>query len=436
MAEELFSGFGDQKILAERANKDINGNSLELGISSNQVVSIGGFPLYGGSGGSGDLPVAVSGTSVLFTEEALGLPSWVQLSQNNASLWSQFNGTGFSAERADADSNGDSIISTYAKKSDIVKRPGYIADGGTLTDNTELVISNNTSYYLNTAHTSLNFIVDIEQDSVANFEVTIKSTASADCTVNVMVGKNGIYSSIMNSAAGSTTIEPGRTYQLTCSRDGWTLAEFEEPADTRLITRIGGRTYKVVRIGNLYWMAENLDYKWGGLIQPTLDDSATDPIANYYGYDGNGSEQPYVGNGLLYNGIAAMYLQSHRTELGLGDWRVPTLSDWTTLITNAGGGSTATQALKSSNGWNAGYDGGTNDLGFSAIGHGGFTAGHTDPVSAFTYMNLGDAATFLTSTESSDDMLYNVTLWHNDAPQMSYPAPKYFGGALRLCMNA
>ena len=48
MAEELFSGFGDQKILAERANKDINGNSLELTISGDTVTAIGGKTVGGG----------------------------------------------------------------------------------------------------------------------------------------------------------------------------------------------------------------------------------------------------------------------------------------------------------------------------------------------------------------------------------------------------
>lgn len=289
--------------------------------------------------------------------------------------------------------------------------------------------------YTYTGTNTLNFVVSPIDGMAANFAVKITSTAQTDGTVAVYKKANGLYTPLKPSIAGGTTVEAGKTYQLTCVGDCWTLAEFEE-SEQGMFTMIGGKRYKVVKIGNLYWMAENLDYKWGGLIHPTLDDSETDPIANYYGYDGNGSEQPYVGNGLLYNGVAALYLQAHRTELGVGDWRVPTLADWTALITNAGGGSTATQALKSSNGWNAGYDGGTDDLGFSAIGNGGFTAGYTNPVSAFTYMNLGDAATFLTSTVSSDDMLYNVTLWRNDAPQMSYPAPKYFGGALRLCMDA
>jgi uncharacterized protein (TIGR02145 family) len=47
MAEDLYTGFGNQKILAERAKKDINGNSLELTISDNKITQIGGKTISG-----------------------------------------------------------------------------------------------------------------------------------------------------------------------------------------------------------------------------------------------------------------------------------------------------------------------------------------------------------------------------------------------------
>lgn len=49
MAEDLYTGFGNQKILAERAKKDINGNSLELTIENEKVTAIGGVSIGGGS---------------------------------------------------------------------------------------------------------------------------------------------------------------------------------------------------------------------------------------------------------------------------------------------------------------------------------------------------------------------------------------------------
>jgi uncharacterized protein (TIGR02145 family) len=385
MAEELFSGFGDQKILAERANKDINGESLELSIDT-----------------------TVAGETEIKRVTAVG-------------------GKNIYAEKADADSNGDSIVSTYAKKTDIVKRAGYIADGGTLTDNTELVISNNTSYYLNTAQTSLAFIVDIEQDSVANFEVTIKSTAPADCTVNVMVGKNGIYSSIMNSAAGSTTIETGKTYQLTCSRDGWTLAEFEEPADTGLITRIGGRTYKVVRIGNLYWMAENLDYAWNGINFPASSISTTEPDANYYNGSLSGSY------GLLYSGIARDYMISHASELGFGAWRIPSSNDFIDLM-DAVGLETSGTKLRATSVWADG--GGTDDYGFNAYPTGAMHGeGALMGQPAYTYDEETTRTGFWASDNSGDSYV-RLGLQSGDTVAALGSQNKFSGHSVRLCMDA
>lgn len=136
----FFDGFGEQKVLAERARKDINGESLELTISEGQVTAIGGKPVAG-SGGSG-LPVSETGNSILFTETPNGEASWVQmdstvfvmddedsnhildesdnplLNEDSVSLWSGLDGKGFLAERAVADGNGNIISETYAKKSE------------------------------------------------------------------------------------------------------------------------------------------------------------------------------------------------------------------------------------------------------------------------------------------------------------------------------
>ena len=48
MSEFLFDQYGDQKILAERAKKDINGLSLELTVTDDKVTAIGGYEVGGG----------------------------------------------------------------------------------------------------------------------------------------------------------------------------------------------------------------------------------------------------------------------------------------------------------------------------------------------------------------------------------------------------
>lgn len=290
--------------------------------------------------------------------------------------------------------------------------------------------NNRNSTYAYTGLNTLDFVVSPIDGMAANFAVKITSTSQTDGTVTVYKKANGIYTPLKPSVAGGTTVEAGKTYQLTCVGDCWTLAEFEEPAQ-EMFTIIGGKRYKTVKIGSLYWMAENLDYNFSGLISPATDDSETDPVANYY----NGDSSTYGSNGLQYNGAAVLYLQEHRAELGLGSWRVPTTDDFNALFTAVGGASTAATKLKSTSGWDSGYEG-TDDYGFAALGAGNFTALYTNPVSGFNYMNAGKAACFATCTEDGGN-IYNCTLWQDSGePQMRYPAPKYVGSSIRLCMDA
>jgi len=46
---EFINGFGNAGLLAERAKKDENGNSLTLTIEEDKVTEIGGKPVGGGS---------------------------------------------------------------------------------------------------------------------------------------------------------------------------------------------------------------------------------------------------------------------------------------------------------------------------------------------------------------------------------------------------
>lgn len=116
MAEELFSGFDGQKILAERANKDINGNSLELTISGETVTAIGGKTVGGGM--SSMLGKSEFGGTILDnsgepitdnTGEAIQDATAVE-------LYNSFETTKFGAERARADAEGNDIATTYATK--------------------------------------------------------------------------------------------------------------------------------------------------------------------------------------------------------------------------------------------------------------------------------------------------------------------------------
>jgi uncharacterized protein (TIGR02145 family) len=104
---------------------------------------------------------------------------------------------------------------------------------------------------------------------------------------------------------------------------------------------IGGRKYRVVKIGNQLWMAENLDWKYPGISIGSSSSSYTTKYANY-AYD---DESTYGVNGkkygLLYNHAAA---ESISTDDG---WHLPTKEEWETLFSNISSSmSTVTEMLR------------------------------------------------------------------------------------------
>lgn len=183
---------------------------------------------------------------------------------------------------------------------------------------------------------------------------------------------------------------------------------------------IGGREYRVVTMPDgKVWLAENLDWKFGGLVVGQ-GSSDSEPRANYYQND----EATYgvTGNkyGLLYNWTAVKYLEDHKSELIPG-WHVPTTTEWDELATAVGGSSVAGTKLKSSTGWDSGN--GTNDFGFSAFPVGYQISG--------SFYGLGTGAYFWTANERSSANAYGY-YFNTGASMNSYDYPKSDGYLLRL----
>lgn len=154
---------------------------------------------------------------------------------------------------------------------------------------------------------------------------------------------------------------------------------------------IGGRQYKVVKIDDQFWMAENLDFKFPGCTIGQAG-SPSSPAAWYYSDD----EATYGIDGtrkcgLLYNWHAADYLEQNKAILCPG-WHVPTTSEWDTLATAVGGTSTAGTKLKASGVSWAGTWGGTDDYGFAALPTGVRYNG--------SFYSVGSSGFFWTATAS------------------------------------
>lgn len=163
------------------------------------------------------------------------------------------------------------------------------------------------------------------------------------------------------------------------------------------IVVIGGREYKTVTIGDQTWLAENLDFKFDGLIIGQEFETSQKPVATYY--DNDESRYGVNGNkyGLLYNYTAAITLEERKSELIPG-WHVPTLEDWQTLIEYVGGKETehwrhyedAGTKLKSTTGWVE--ENGDDNFDFNA-----YPAGESSNGNSY---GIGESAYFWTSTDN------------------------------------
>jgi len=206
--------------------------------------------------------------------------------------------------------------------------------------------------YTYTGSNSLDFVVRPIDGTAINFAVKITSTSESDGTVTVSKLENGLYIPLMPSVAGGDTVEAGKTYQLTCVGDCWTLAEFEDStADYKM--KVGNKLYKVVKIGSLYWMAENLAY------DATAETGDLDSASIWYDNDSS----TYGDYGKLY-----AFTDAARAEIlaAAPGWRFPTQAEMAALFTES------VADLKSVTGWtNAGTDG----TGFSGVPGGKYFEG-------------------------------------------------------------
>ena len=150
-----------------------------------------------------------------------------------------------------------------------------------------------------------------------------------------------------------------------------------------------GQKYRIVKIANRWWFAQNLNYN-GENIESWCygdEDQHCDVTGRLYTWD--------VARDMCPEG-----------------WRLPYPVEWDDLITSAGGSENAGRTLKSTKGWFFGNDGnGIDSLGFSAI-----PAGWRDDDGKFGY--LGKDAYFWVF--SGDTYADYVSLYYADRVDQSY----------------
>ena len=195
-----------------------------------------------------------------------------------------------------------------------------------------------------------------------------------------------------------------------------------------------GQVYKTVGIGSQVWMAQNLNYadsvqtpSLKGLIWCYWNDSAKcEAVGHLYSWSAaidsvalaNDPANPLIcGRGKLCE------LPTRVQGVCPNGWHLPDTTEWENLFAAVGGRSTASDVLRSSDGWYYNKNG-TNAYGFTAL-----PAGYGGDGCSFG----GDTSNgfFWTATQTGEDDAYHVLLSvYNEGPRVTSEG-KNFGFSVR-----
>ena len=218
--------------------------------------------------------------------------------------------------------------------------------------------------------------------------VTNESALSSSSISQTSDPEPGISSSEAQEVSSSSFVEPGSATSVEpCRTDEADNCKYESVTDDR-----DGKAYKTVKIGNLWWTAENINYKTEESFCYGDDDSNCAKYGRLYKWDDAVKACP-------------------------DGWRLPTKNDFEDLFVAVGGRLSAGQVLKSTSGWKSDGDG-RDAYGFSAI-----PAGYWDEYDS--YGLEGSNAYFWSSTvyEHSDRSAYNMYM--NYSAEHRYPDGNY-----------
>ena len=109
----------------------------------------------------------------------------------------------------------------------LVRELAGICDAGALTAAASIDVTNNALQQLTSAQEALTLNVNCAESEVPNFAVEISASAAISLTLTKTVGST--VTTLYPSAAGGTSLESGKYYQVTCVGNCWTLAEFTDP---------------------------------------------------------------------------------------------------------------------------------------------------------------------------------------------------------------
>jgi len=236
-------------------------------------------------------------------------------------------------------------------------------------------------------------------DGASSSSVKSESSSSVEIPKSSSSGLSESSSSSADKEVSSSSSEIG------CKTETEDNCEYGKLIDDR-----DGQVYKTVKIGDQWWMAENLNYEYTKVTYFCFGYSSISISWTCYDIASYGRLYTWAASidsvKLLDDADSPQRCGFARTcnlptrvqGVCPPDWHLPSQAEWETLFTAAGGRSIAGRTLKSQSGWyNNGN--GTDAFGFSALPAGyRNSAGYIDPDSKY--------ATFWSSTE--DDNSYDA----------------------------
>ena len=239
-------------------------------------------------------------------------------------------------------------------------------------------------------HSSSSANVSVVESSSSVVPVTVSSSSSKpSSSSSVPPSSSSVAKSSSSAAVSSSSLTQSSSAASSSSATGGGLVG---TSGTFIDSRDGGKTYKWVKIGKQYWMAENLNY------------NATN--SRCYGDNSGGDSQGNCAKyGRLYNWATAMALNASCNSSSCASqvdvkhkgicpngWHIPSNAEWNVLMkfvnpecsdnsVCAGAGT----KLKAADGWNNNGNG-EDTYGFSALPGGyGYSVGSFSTVGGIGY---------------------------------------------------
>lgn len=192
------------------------------------------------------------------------------------------------------------------------------------------------------------------------------------------------------------------------------------------VTDINGNIYLTVKIGDQWWMAENLrvtHYRDGDPIPNVTDGVTWGGLTTGAYCDYNNDIANVVNYGRLYNWFAV----NDSRNIAPAGWHVPSFEEWQTLVDFLGGDQIAGGKIKEAGTthWTSPNTGATNESGFT-----GLPAGYRYIESGY-FNHMGLSAFFWSSSESSSTIGCYRALNYDDSAVGRPNVNKSYGFSVR-----